>query len=131
MFDFFKDSIKIDVLLGKTITKIEKKQEEYCHEIIFNCNDGNKYMMAHDQNCCEEVYIESIVGELDDLINSPITMARKETNKDNPLPRKDDSFTWTFYKLATVKGYVTIRWYGNSNGYYSEEVSFIKVNQEK
>ena len=39
----------------------------------------------------------------------------------------DDSFTWTFYRFATARGYVTIRWYGSSNGYYSEEVTFEEV----
>ena len=67
------------------------------------------------------------------MIGSPLTMAEKSMSRENPridpeCPNcADESFTWTFYKFATVSGYVTLRWYGESNGYYSEEVTFEEV----
>lgn len=113
-------------LIGKTFTKVENLDNE---ELVFTMPDGNGYRFYHSQDCCESVTIDDIIGDLSDLESSPITMAEVVTHEnENPdsvsVPDYQDSFTWTFYKFATVKGYVTVRWYGESNGYYSEEVDF-------
>lgn len=69
-----------------------------------------------------EVWIESIVGDLDDLLFEPILMAEEATNSEESNDLNPE-YTWTFYKLATRKGYVDIRFAGRSNGYYSEKAS--------
>ncbi|MGI6124016.1 MAG: DUF7448 domain-containing protein [Acetivibrionales bacterium] len=123
------DEIPFSTLIGKTLTKIEV--DDYKKEMVFRCDDGTSYKLLHYQSCCESVSIEDIIGNLDDLIGSPIVMAEEIAGAEGERKDEwDDSFTWTFYKLATVKGYVTIRWYGTSNGYYSESVSFEKVVEE-
>ena len=112
-------------LLGKTITVI-KGAVVKSDEILFVCSDGSIFKMYHYQDCCESVEIEDICGDIADLLNTPITMAEDISNECTADPRAlfDDSYTWTWYKLATVKGYVTVRWLGQSNGYYSERVDF-------
>ena len=115
----------VNVLEGKTLKDIKVKRNE---EIIFTVDDGTKYKMFHDQCCCEHVYIEDICGDIKNLIGSPIVMAEEVSNYDmGKLDKWDDSYTWTFYKFATVNGYVTIRWYRTSNGWYSESVDFIEL----
>lgn len=121
----------VSELLGKTLAKVEKARNEAGDdELIFTLEGGKKYRMYHDQECCEYVSIEDIVGDLDDLVGSPLTMAEETTSETNPEGVTKDgrvdreTFTWTFYRFATVKGYVTIRWYGESNGCYSEGVDF-------
>jgi len=124
-----RDEIDISELLGKTFSDIQVSSN--LETINFVCATGETYQMYHDQGCCESVTVDDIIGVLDDLIGAPLLMAEKVTNEnENPegfTKEYQDSFTWTFYKFATIKGYVTIRWYGESNGYYSEEVTFAKV----
>lgn len=115
-------------LIGKTFTAVRNDGDE----VVFLAQGGTIYKLYHDQDCCESVTVEDIIGDLSDLVGAPILMAEEETSGENPEGfKKDyqDSFTWTFYKFATIKGAVTIRWYGESNGYYSESVSFIKVGK--
>lgn len=112
-------------LLGKTLTSVTVNGAN--DEIRFITDCGKTYLMYHRQDCCEGVSIESIVGDLADLVGAPILKAEEATGArpaDVPVPEYVDSETWTFYKLATIKGYVDIRWLGESNGYYSESVDF-------
>lgn len=146
---------KISELIGKTVVSIDKKDDsDYNNELIFICDTGEKYKMYHSQDCCESVSIDDICGDLDDLIGTPILLAEEVDNKDfiktfddsfklekgrsKDYPynyinekggHKPDSYTWTFYKFATIKGYVDIRWFGESNGCYSESVDFIKADK--
>ena len=119
----------ISDILGKTLAEVRRDGDD---RIYFSTTDGESFVMHHSQDCCEQVSIEDVAGDLNDLVGSPITKA-EEVVHDNQTPdgtperRDNDSYTWTFYHLATVKGYVTIRWYGSSNGYYSESVNFDKV----
>lgn len=115
-------------LLGKTIVDIYGAEPD--SEIIaFICDDGSKYLMYHEQDCCERVDVNDICGDVSCLLNTPLTKAEKlvESSSEKDWDERDESYTWTFYHLATVKGYVTIRWYGESNGYYSESVDFVQV----
>ena len=119
--------VTIQNLVGETITSYTKTD----NKIVFNTLDGETYMMYHDQCCCESVStesvsIESIDGDLDDILNSPILEAEERTQQ-GERSEYGDSSTWTFYTIRTVKASITIRWFGTSNGYYSESVDFIKL----
>lgn len=111
-----------DEIIGKTLKEIKgEKNDNY---ISFLFEDGDRYTMCDSEAGTGNdvsVTIEDIVGDLDDLIGSPLTIAEEITNRS-----ATGNGSWTFYKFATIKGYVDIRWYGTSNGYYSENASFYK-----
>lgn len=123
----------IDELLGKTLIQITGMEKD-SEEIRFICSDGSEYIMYHDQDCCESVTLEDVCGDVSCLVGTPITKAEESCNSEDPPGTEGyepDSYTWTYYHLATIKGYVDLRWYGESNGYYSENVDFYRTKNER
>lgn len=120
-------------LLGQTLTRIDGADPE--SDRIHLYTDGVLFVLYHQQDCCENVRLVDVCGDIADLVGEPLLLAEMVTNEDRE-PRTeevpdvgpyDDSYMWTFYKMATAKGYVTLRWLGESNGYYGEQVDFRRI----
>lgn len=105
-------------LVGEVIKEViggEKGSDE-CRIVT---ESGKLFKIYHDQDCCETVDIEDC--EMDDVIGGYVHFADFVNDKE---PYKgSDSYTWSFLKIETSKGSIRQRWLGESNGYYSEEVS--------
>lgn len=128
MYISYDKHCEVSELLGKTITEIGGLQSGD-DVVLFTCDDGSVYQMWHAQDCCESVGINDVEGDVNDLVGSPIVVAEAVDSSDFPAPEGEyvESYTWTFYRLATQKGFVVVRWLGESNGYYSERVDFAKI----
>lgn len=128
----------ISDMVGKTFVKVKQEGDE----IKFVLEDGTYFVMYHCQDCCEDVFIDTITGDLSDLENTPILVAEERNADDEIAAQKllglwkekehfsQESETWTFYTFRTLKGSVDIRWYGTSNGYYSESVDVEFYNED-
>lgn len=125
--------VSFSVLEGQTIRSVSGLSTG-SDEVIFTTEQGNLYKMYHSQDCCENVSIEDLDGDEDNLVGA-IVLSAEEIEGSTPSEGywgdyEPESYTWTFYKIETNKGGVFIRWLGTSNGYYSENVSFVDLNQE-
>ena len=121
------DAVETETLAieGATATAIAVSDDrEVVHFVLA---DGREVFMRHSQDCCERVELIDIDGDLDDLIETPLVVAERRTKdaSGEVFPGGDEDYreesaTWTFFTFRTIKGTVTMRWFGGSNGYYSE-----------
>ena len=109
----------ITEMLGKTYSNVVATQYELS---FYGIDEKLKVKFYHKQDCCEDVEIAEIIGDLTDLIGSPLVEAEETSDAEGDRLEYADSYTWTFYRFRTEKGSVVVRWLGESNGYYSEEV---------
>ncbi len=111
---------KFEDMIGRTMVSVTG--EPGGESMVFTSTEGDEFNFYHGQDCCEHVEIEDIVGDLSVLCGAPILGAEESTEEGSK--EGDESGTWTFYRYWTVKGTVTVRWYGSSNGYYSETADY-------
>jgi len=143
------EDVELDVLVGKIMTAVELEKDK--RALRFTTSDGKQYQLYHIQDCCEFVTLDDVCGDLTDLVGTPILLSECVTNNETPedltRPRGcptevdewaeedgcvyEESFTWSFYKFSTVKGSVTLRWYGESNGCYSETATLVEFIKEE
>lgn len=116
----YSESFKFSDIIGETIVDIIGGEGD--GELTLRMANGYDIVLYHEQDCCEYVYLYDVAGNLEDLIGSPLVQAEESTSDGGEDEDCCESRTWTFYKFATAKGYVTLRWLGESNGYYSESV---------
>lgn len=115
---WYDNHVDVEEMQNQTFTSVRADDDTVTFE-----NDEVRYVLYHDTDCCESVYVEDIIGDIEDLEKLPLLIAREDTNAEGEELTNEESYTWTFYNFATFKGYVTIRFLGTSNGYYSEDVS--------
>lgn len=118
-------SVDLSELVGLTITKIYQLGA-HGDLLRIETSEGRSFRFIHYQDCCEYVDLNDIDGDIEDVMNSPVLLA--EEVKGAP-PRNWEgpaaiSHTWTFYKIRTELGSITLSFLGESNGYYSETVDF-------
>lgn len=115
-------------MIGHVFTTIDKG-DDY---LVFIRDDGYKIEFYHIQDCCEYVSIEDVCGDLQGLIGKPLRIAEEYTaNVEAEREIKYGENQYTFYRFASETDFVTIRWYGESNGYYSIGVSKVDTWNDK
>lgn len=123
----------LNELIGLTITEVHglEKQSE---QVILSAGDKH-FEFYHEQDCCESVDLEDFEGDAEDLVGGLVIRAEEyDSDSDyiktrnlilnNPVLEPEyGSATYTFYRISTTKGDLWMRWMGESNGYYSEEIT--------
>ena len=122
-------------LKGKTFKHVViEKSEGENDAICFYLDDEKEsgYKLTHVQDCCESVWIEDITGDIEThLQNNEILDAYGSYSeyKENDREKHGyiESGTWSFYVIRTMNDTFTIRFLGESNGYYSEEADIYNL----
>jgi hypothetical protein len=106
---------ELEAMVGETVIGIDffnDRQSNLPKEVLITMKSGKQLRLHHDQDCCETVELVSIDGDICKLIGKPIL------STETKITLRCDAET------------VIMRWIGESNGYYGEDVDFEILQKE-
>lgn len=119
---------------GKTIQEI-RGCKKHSDEVTIIFTDGSCLKFYHQQDCCETVLLEDFDITPEWLVNSNIISVEERISRSGegikPLNNWAYSYTWSFYVIKTSSSTMVLRWYGESNGWYSETVDIDYLYYDK
>jgi hypothetical protein len=119
--------MSVESMIGSVVKSIDI--DESNDDCLITLEDGRKFKIEHFQDCCETVQFYDASGDVHSLIGKKLTNVTEDYN-DDPIEEDlscDGSHTWSVYKFQTDENTVILRWYGDSNGYYSETTQLYEV----
>lgn len=108
---------------GNTENSTEEDEEDLVDLLVIKTNKGNMFFY-YWWDCGNNVHLEDGFEDLRKMIGEQILQAEVVVNRESePLYEWDESYTWTYYKISSLNHDCTLRFYGSSNGCYSESVN--------
>jgi serine/threonine protein phosphatase PrpC len=117
--------VEFSDLVGEVLDAVDIDREE--NQILLTTRSGRKFLVYHEQDCCEKVAISGQDGNFDKLIGKPIVEARDFAVDTGESESDYDSQTTTTLVFRVDDQTVISRWVGDSNGYYSESVDIAEL----
>jgi len=117
-------------MVGEIISEITLKTDDNNYEqLIFKTESGKIFKMFHENDCCEIVYLEDVIGgRLTDLLGETVVDVDIKTNSIKNNKNTEIYIEYYFYEIKTNENTITLRWYGDSE-YYSAYVDFEEITE--
>lgn len=111
-------------LIGAKIIKINDDIDNvFCCPSLLSIKTSKGTLKFSHNDFMGNVWLEDGLEDLEKMIGETILHAEViENYNEDRLDECDESYTWTYYKISTLNHDCTLRFYGTSNGYYSEDV---------
>lgn len=103
-------------MVGRVVKYVDIDKEE----MKITCEDNSVFTFYHEQDCCENVYIADTVGDPMSLKGWRLLLVDMDAEMESDF--SFESRTVTTVRFVTDENTVSVRWIGESNGYYSERV---------